>query len=79
MQCISNLTDYMDKSHNKQIAVMDKIHKSINVITVTDNILQSYACTEEYLREHCFFDIDNIFWMINDNITINANLNNESF
>lgn len=58
---------------------MDKVHKSINIITVSDEILHSYGSVEEYIQKHCEYNLCDISWMVNDHITINANLNSESF
>lgn len=69
----------MDKTETQQIAIMDKVHNTINVITISEDILQSYQNIEEYIQKHCGFVIDNISWMVNDRITINANLSDDSF
>lgn len=61
-----------------KIAVLDYDELDVDIITVSEETIDKYGGVEDFLAEHCQYDLDNISWFAGDSITINE-LTDKSF
>lgn len=64
-----------------QIAVLDYDLRDVDIITVEDSfIVENYeGSVEEFLISHCGYNIDNISYMYEEELSVNCNMTEESF
>lgn len=62
-----------------KIIVLDFGCNSVDVITVAPEVVNKYGDEENYLIEHCGYNLDNIQWMAGDDIQLNLDMTHDDF